>query len=185
MYVCLQQLFGRFFWDIHPCNANRFSICICITKSHQCLINTFNVCSILPMSGPWDISPDINSRPIGHLRWVYNVSIMEHNSLSDARGRFWSHNPSRFQILQLTSCSFLQLLSPSQRQTSCSWRAYALLTRKTSNSHCKWSAARLLPFRGTTLPYAHTATVVAHPLELLSTSTSERLLCFIPDINVR
>ena len=35
------------------------------------------------MSGPWDISPDINCRPMGHLRWVYNVSSMEHNSLSD------------------------------------------------------------------------------------------------------
>ena len=52
--------------------------------SHQCSIKTFNVCSILSMSGTTDISPDISSRPIGHLRWVYNVSSMEHNSLSDS-----------------------------------------------------------------------------------------------------
>ena len=65
------------------CKADHFSISMCVTMSHQCSIDTFNVRSTSSMSGPWDICPDINSRPMGHLRWVYNGSRMEHRSLSD------------------------------------------------------------------------------------------------------
>jgi len=66
---------------------------MCVIMPHNCSINTFNVRLALSMSGPTDISTDIHSqpighisRPMGHLRWVYNGSRMKHKSFSDDIG---------------------------------------------------------------------------------------------------